>query len=191
MKRRATTCLFLLVFAVSVLAQTAKNPRPDGFGGLILNETTSTDAIAILGQPETDKVDKLEVSKLGKWLDPKHKEKVFRHLTFKKVGDFRTIELAFLEDRLMMIELEFGKSFMPEKLRNVFQVEFAPVGGPADLPDKPGQYPRPFVPTHYPDYFSLVGISERAFIWANCRASMGVPTGVERTRQISRALEKK
>lgn len=146
----------------------------------------------MLGQPAEDKVDRLDVSKIGKWLDPKHKEKIFRHLTFKKVGDFRTIELSFLDDKLMMIGLEFGKTLRPDRLNGFFGVVFALVGGPADLPDKPGQYPRPFFATSVPPSFTQVGISDGAFIWANCRAtSAGIPIGVDRTRQISRVLEKK
>ena len=191
MKRTALVSLCWALFAASALAQSDGGPRPDGFRGLTLNQTTAKDAIDLLGQPAEDKVDRLDVSKIGKWLDPKHKEKIFRHLTFKKVGDFRSIGLAFLDDRLMMIELKFGKKFEPEKLRNLFGVNFAAVGGPADLPDKVGQYPRPFYPTTYPESFSVVGISDQAFIWANCFAtSTGIPTSVDRTRQISRALEK-
>ena len=179
------------IFASGVCAQSANSPRTDGFRALILNQTTSKEAINLLGQPVSDKLDSLDISKVGKWLDPKHKEKIFRHLTFRKVGDFRAIELLFLDDKLMMIELEFGKNLKPEKLENLFGVEFAIVGGPADLPDKPGQYPTPFYATHYPDSFTLVGISDQEFIWANCSATMGEPTGVDKTRQVSRALEKK
>ncbi len=193
MKRVIVVSLSWALLAVGALAQLDNSPRPDGFRGLILNQTTAKDAIDILGQPAAeDKVDRLDVSKIGKWLDPKHKEKIFHHLTFKKIGDFRTIELSFLDDKLMMIELEFGKTFKPEKLRNLFGVEFAPVGGWSDLPDKPGQYPRPFFVTHYPESFSVLGISDQAFIWANCSASStGEPISVDRTRQISRILEKK
>jgi hypothetical protein len=32
--------------------------------------------------------------------------------------DFRTIELSFPDDELVMIELELGKSALPEKLRS-------------------------------------------------------------------------
>ena len=192
MQRTVLIAFCWALFALNAFAQTHPGPRPDGFHGLILNQTTSKDAIGILGQPAEDKVDRLEVSKISKWLDPKHKEKIFRHLTFKKIGNYRTIKLSFLDDLLIMIELEFGKTFEPKNLRNLFGIEFAVVGGPADLPDKPGQYPRPFFTTHYPDSFSVVGISDEAFVWANCRASStGIPTSVDRTRQISRRLEKK
>lgn len=193
MKRAIVVSLCWVLLAASGLAQSDNSPRPDGFRGLLLNQTTAKEAIDILGQPAAeDKVDRLDASKIAKWLDPKHKEKIFRHLTFKKVGDFRTIKLSFLDDKLMMIELEFGKTFKPEKLKNLFGVEFAPVGGWSDLPDKPGQYPTPFFPTSYPPSFAVVGISDQAFIWANCSASStGEPISVDKVRQISRALEKK
>jgi hypothetical protein len=192
MRRTIVASFCSALLAASTLAQSDNRPRPDGFRGLVLNQTTAKDAIDILGQPAEDKIDRLDVSKIDKWLGPKHKEKIFRHLTFKKIGDFRTIELSFLGDKLMMIELEFGKTLNPEKLRNLFGVAFAPVGGWSDLPDQPGQYPRPFLATRYPQSFAVVGISDQAFIWANCSASStGVPTSVDRTRQISRSLEKK
>lgn len=186
--------LLMLCYAIivaSVFAQSDNRPRPDGFRGLILNQTTSKEAIEMLGQPVSDKLDRLDISKIGKWLDPKHKEKIFRHLTFKKVGNFRTIDLSFLDEKLMMVELEFGKNLKPEKLENLFGVGFAIVGGPSDLPDEPGRYPPPFFATYYPDSFTLVGISDQVFIWANCSASTGIPTSVDRMRLVSRALEKK
>lgn len=179
-----------LIFAGALLGQSHNAPRSDGFRDLIFTKTTTKDAIDMLGQPAADKLDALDMSKVGKWLDAKHKEKIFKQLTFKKVGDFKTLKLSFLDDRLMMIELEFGKNIKPEKLRNIFGVEFAIVGGWSDLPDKPGHYPRPFFVTHFPDSFSLVGISDQAFMWANCSASTGVPTGVNRVRLVTRMLEK-
>lgn len=185
---------FLFIFATlagTLLGQSSNAPRPDGFRDLIFTKTTIKEAIDMLGQPTADKVTALDISKVGKWLDAKHKEKIFRQLAFRKVGDFRTMKLSFLDDKLMMIELEFGKNVKPEKLKNVFGVEFAIVGGPSDLPDKPGQYPRPFYATYFPDSFTLVGISDHAFIWANCSASTGVPAGVDRVRLVTRTLEKK
>lgn len=183
--------LCALIFATVTFAQGNNPPRSDGFRDLVFNKTSGKDAIDMFGEPAAEKLDALDISKVGKWLDAKHKEKIFRQLAFKKVGDFRTIKVSFLDDKLMMIELEFSKNVKPEKLRNIFGVNFAIIGGPADLPDKPGQYPMGFIATHFPDVFTLVGISEHAFFWANCSASSGVPSGVDRVRLVSRTLEKK
>jgi len=195
MKRIPILLAYATLLAANALAQTGNKPRADGFRGLILNQTTSEDAVKMMGQPASDKVDHLNVSKLSKWLDPKHKEKIFRQLAFKKIGDFSLIELSFLENKLMMIELEFKKSVEPSRLDNVFGVEFAVLGaqaGPFDLPNEPGKYPVRFLPTLYPFVYNLVGISDKAFIWVDCSTGDARVAGkVDRTRQISRVLEKK
>jgi len=166
---------------------------PTVFAG-ILNQTTSEDAARILGQPAADKVDRLDVTKISKWLDPKHKEKIFRQLSFKNVGDFSLIQLSFLENKLMMIELEFKKTILPERLDGIFGVEFAVIGaqsGPSDLPNEPGKYPVRFIPTYYPFDYNLVGISDKTFIWVDCRTGdVSRPGRVVRTRQISRVLQR-
>ena len=195
MTRSLTLTAYAALVATTALAQARNSPRADGFRGLILNQTTAEDAIRMLGQPALDKVDRLDVSRLNKWLDPKHKEKIFRQVAFKNVGDFSQIELSFLENKLMMIELQFKKNLSPLRIQNLFAVEFAIVGvqsGPSDLPDKPGKYPVRFLPDYYPFRYNIIGISDKAFIWVDCStAESRDPGRVDRTRQISRVLEKK
>jgi hypothetical protein len=181
-------CLSLLT--AGTVAQSVASP--DGFKALVLNETTIDDAISALGQPDTDKTDSLDVSKIGKGLDAKHKEKIFRKLSYKN-SDFSKIELSFLDGKLMMIDLTFKKSYDAEKISNLFAVRFALLGGPAGLPDKPGEYPVGFLATTFPAYYSMVAISERTFLFANCMSGGGgsSPGIVQRTRQITRTLQKK
>src|SRR5207253_9593018 len=111
MKRFPILLVYGALLAANASAQ-ANVPRADGFRGLILNQTTAEDAIRILGPPAADKIDRLNVSKLSKWLKAKHTEKIFRQLTFKNIGDFSRIELSFLENKLMAIELECKKSYL-------------------------------------------------------------------------------
>ncbi len=166
---------------------------PDGFMGLTLNVTTIAETEALLGPPDSDGIDNLDASKLSKWLDPKHKEKIFRQLTYKKSPDFLAIKLSFLDEKLIMIDLTYKKRVAPENLHGLFRAEFALLGGPASLPDEPGKYPIGFMATHFPPSYSMVAISNETFIFVNC-ASEGdgsSPGRVERTRQISRTLERK
>ncbi|HLL77034.1 MAG TPA: hypothetical protein VK421_17395 [Pyrinomonadaceae bacterium] len=186
---------FSLCLAASGAAaqQQQSAATPDGFTGLTLGETTVEEAVAALGQPDTDKTDKLDVSKIEKWLDKRHSEKIFRRLSYTKSEILRKLELSFLDGKLVMIDLEFKKSYDPEKLPNLFAVNFALVGGPSPLPNKPGEYPRGFLATHFPAAYALIGISPKTFILANCESAGGgsSPGRVTRTRQISRALERK
>ena len=115
MMKIITLLSIAVLLAANALAQSS-GPRADGFRGLMLNQTTSEEAVRILGQPAADKTDRLDVAKLSKWLDPKHKEKIFRQLSFKNVGDFSQIHLSFLENKLVMIDLEFKKILFPSRL---------------------------------------------------------------------------
>ena len=194
-----TKILFLLasavMFAPLICAQGNNGPRADGFGGLFLNKTSVEDATRVLGKPVSDKTDKLDVSKLAKWLDPKCKEKIFRHLSFKDVGDFSRIELSFLENTLVTIELDFKRNVSPQNLDNIFGLEFAVIGattGPSDLPNQPGRYPARFIPEYYPFAYNKIGISEDVFILADCSTGDAARPGrIDRTRQVSRTLQKK
>ena len=190
---------FLVLSSAILLAANASgqtnNSRADGFRGLILNQTTSEEAVRILGQPVTDKTDRLDVAKLSKWLDPKHKEKIFRQLSFKNVGDFSQIHLSFLENKLMMIDLEFKKILFPARLNDLFGLEFTVIGAqgsPSDLPNEPGKYPVRFIPVFYPFNYNLIGISDKTFIWVDCSTGDArTPGKIDRSRQVSRVLEKK
>ena len=189
MNRLPTILFCLLLLSAKIAAQSAASP--DGFQGLVLNETTLDDAKKALGLPDTDKTDNLDVSQIGKWLDPKHKEKLFRKLSYKS-RELSKIELSFLDDKLVMIDLTFKKGYDAEKVSNLFAVRFALLGGPASLPDKPGQYPASFFATGFPPSYSMVAISEKTFLYANCISGGGgsSPGTVLRTRQISRTLQK-
>jgi hypothetical protein len=192
-RRVITLSGLLAILAINGFAQAGNRPRPDGFRGLILNQTTPEEAINILGQPAKDVVDRLEVSELGKWLDAKYREKIFRQLTFKKVGDFHEVQLSFLENKLVMITLDFGKDLEPPKLKNLFGVEFSPVDYGMGLKDKPEEQPRRlFFARSYPSSYTAIAISDNSFIYAKCSSNnIGVPGRVDKIYQVSRALEKK
>ena len=183
------------LFLTTGWAQVGNSPQADGFRGLILNQTTAEEAARILGPPIADKTDRLDVAKLSKWLDPKHKEKIFRQLSFKNVGDFSQIHLSFLENKLMMIDLEFKKILFPARLNDLFGLQFAVIGAqgsPSDLPAEPGKYPVRFIPVFYPFNYNLIGISDKTFIWVDCSTGDArTPGKIDRSRQLSRVLEKK
>jgi hypothetical protein len=67
-----------------------------------------------------------------------------------------------------MITLNFKKDIFPPNLKQIFGVEFVPLGGPISLGNKPGEYPSTMHTTAYPLSYGAVGISARTFIYATC-----------------------
>ena len=95
----------------------------------------------------------------------------------------------------MMIDLEFKKILFPARLNDLFGLEFAAIGaqqGPSDLPNEPGKYPVRFIPVFYPFNYNMIGISDKTFIWVDCSTGDArTPGKIDRSRQVSRVLEKK
>lgn len=101
----------ILACALVTNAQaTVDRAQPDGWHGLVIDQSTPQDAINLLGKPASDKLDSVDIHGVDKWITPRHKEKIFRELTFKKVGDAKKVELSFLEDRLAVIRLDYDKN---------------------------------------------------------------------------------
>jgi len=105
----------VLTLALNISGQQPTSYKPNGWQGLILDRSTPEDATRTLGQPAKDKIDKLDVHNIDKWLSPKHKEKIFRKLIFKKIGEVEKAELAFLDDRLVSIRLEYAEKKFPTR----------------------------------------------------------------------------
>jgi hypothetical protein len=59
----------LMIYGVAPSQTYSQNyPKSESLLELVFDQTTPDDAIKILGQPITDKIDQLDVSAMGKWL---------------------------------------------------------------------------------------------------------------------------
>jgi hypothetical protein len=110
--RKAIRNLFIITLVIissvnSFADQTTVAYKPDGWQGLALDQSSPEDAIKILGQASEDKLDRLHVRNLDKWLSPKQEQKVFRVLTYKPTGEVKKVELDFIDNKLVRIHLEY------------------------------------------------------------------------------------
>jgi hypothetical protein len=192
------------------MAQEQDKPKPDRWRGLVLDQSTPEDAVKILGQPSQDKIGKLTVYDLQRWVSKKQKEKIFRNLEFKKPGGIDKATLSFLDNKLAMITLDVKSgTIAPNGLANIYVVPFQPMISAIDLAMFEKDYERnqgKIYPKTYPTVYALVAVSERSFVSAMVSnvpsfpgalgKSMGVPDEpgsfpgkVEFVQLISRALE--
>jgi hypothetical protein len=70
-----------LALAPSCMGQQTSAYNPGGWNGLTLDKSTPEDAIRVLGQPLSDKLDELRFRVIDKWITPRQKQKIFRVLT--------------------------------------------------------------------------------------------------------------
>ncbi len=160
----------VLLLAVGSSGRQANTYRSNGWQSLLLDRSTPEDAIRALGTPVGDKLDKLDIHNVDKWMTPKHKQKIFRKLTYKKAGEVKKAELAFLDNKLVSIRLEYNeKKFFAKDLEAKFELDFVLVeeGVPSD--STPSMYEgqkESLIPKVYPYVYYMVSVTPQSFISA-------------------------
>jgi hypothetical protein len=165
----------LLMLTANITGQDSKEESksalPDRWRGLILNQSTPDDAIRILGNPAEDKVDRIRVFQIDRWVTSKQKEKIFRKLLFKKPEGVDKATLSFLENKLVMIEIDTSKEkpVSPNAIANVYGIEFYPMVSALSEALYPDNFERNqgrVYPKEYPTFYHLVSVSKNSFISA-------------------------
>jgi hypothetical protein len=97
------------------LAAQEPTPQPGVWRGLVVDVSTTEDAIRILGRPSGDKSNQsLRLALVDKWLPGgKYNQKIFRQFTFKKPAGFDEAQLSFLDNKLVLIQLSARTGDIP------------------------------------------------------------------------------
>ena len=166
----ALALIGIIVLTSTGFSQQTSAYNPDSWQGLALDRSTPEDAVRILGQPASDKLDKLQIYNIDVWVTPKHKQKIFRVLTYKKTRDAERAELAFLGGKLVRIHVKYADKVFPAKdLRERFGMDFVLVRAEVPPESTPSMYEgqkEDPVLKDYPAAFYMVGVTPRSLISA-------------------------
>lgn len=162
------TVLIMILCAGVIMAQNQQSANLVKERALILDQTTSEEAMKMFGTPTNDNVDKLKIQKIDKWIASKRNEKIFKVLSFDKVRAFERIELSFLDDKLVVIHYILDKKLPARDLAQIYKIEFVPVLD--DLSDfRPSDYEQlkgNIKVANYPNVYYLIAVSKAGFISA-------------------------
>jgi hypothetical protein len=161
--------LLIIVSTVLIFGQNQDASKHDELSGLVIDQTTPEEAIKLLGSPKRDNVDKIDVQTIERWISPQRKEKVFRILSFEKAKGLQKIELAFLNNRLVLIHFVLDKRIAASDLANVYRITFIPIVNKLDENFHPSDYERyksNIGVANFPDSYSLIAVSNSSFISA-------------------------
>jgi hypothetical protein len=170
----ALTILLLLSFTLPA----TDDARSDGWAGMVLDISTPDDAVRLFGKPakEKQRVD-LELPRPFSWLSDKYKQRIFRTLTYKKLNEYKEVQFAFLDGKLVAIMMEAPNAEIekgwidPDDLEGLFAVEFKP-----HKRERGRQLPPPSefqnnAPTElkkddYDYWYDMIAVSEKSIIVA-------------------------
>lgn len=163
--------LFLLFLAVAgsgvSLRAEGENPSPDRWRGLILDQSTPTDARARLGEPKEEKTDRIYIASVDKWFTKDQKNKEFTILKFKGLEGMKNVELAFRDGKLIQISLQPKEGISPNAIGRIYGIEFSPLFSKIGMAFNPHDYERhegKVYPKKYPSFYDLVGVSRSSVI---------------------------
>jgi hypothetical protein len=144
--------------------------KPDGWHGLALDKSTPEDAIHALGQPLSDTSDRLRIRIIDKWVIPKHKQKIFRVMTYKDQGEAKKAELAFLENKLVRIYIELeDKRFPAAELKETFGTDFVLLKRRIrsdSTPSMPDEQKKSTATESYPAAYCMISVTPQSLISA-------------------------
>ena len=177
MMRLLSTATCLSVLALCSFGQQASSYKPNGWQALILDQSTSEEAVRVLGQPVSDKIDRLHIHNIDQWVTPRHKEKIFRVLTYKQIGEVDKAELDFLDNKLVRVFLEYDEKKFPAKdLSARIGLDFVMVEGEVPSDSVPSMYEgqkEALVPKVYPTAYYMVCVTPQSLVSANVLSGRG------------------
>jgi len=102
------------------------------------------------------------------WVIAKHKQKIFRVLTYKEVAGAKKAELAFLENKLVRIYIEYeDKQFPATDLKEKFGTDFVLLKHSVSSDSTPsmfeGQKESP-APESYPAGYCMISVTPQSLI---------------------------
>lgn len=166
------TLLFLL--SASAFGQTDK-ASINSWRGLVIDQTTFDQAVAVLGKPVKDKPNEtLTPIFYSKWFGNKM-PKGFREATFKNIEGLDSVVLSFKDDKLVVIEMDMKKDLSAAALTDAYDTRFYPLVGnfaggitPNDLANNDREI---IFPERFPAAYYLASANDKTIGFA--LASMG------------------
>lgn len=121
MSSKAISVCFIVV--LSAITSSAQQARPDRWKGLILDQTTPDQAIAIFGQPKNSKEQKIRIQKIGDWLGKAVKQDL-PHLRWENVAGMKSVDAYFINGKLAALDLWLSAEVRASALDSIYGVEF-------------------------------------------------------------------
>lgn len=160
---------FIFILFCSFIFAQEKPSRPSKDKAFMLDQTSPEQAVEILGKPQSDKIEKLDVLYIGKWIDDKFDKEKYRVLFYDQFEDLGKVRLTFLNEKLMAINFLLEKDVPAAQLSAVYKIRFIPIFNGFGIKDSVGEFdklPRNVSAANFPRQYYLVGTGITSVITA-------------------------
>jgi hypothetical protein len=174
---------FIFVFSLlcGFVAAQKNQPHPSKDKAFMLDQASPEQAIQILGKPQSDKIEKIDVLYVDKWIDDKFKKEKYRVLLFDKFEDLGKVRLTFLNEKLVAINFLLEKEVQAAHLSAIYKIKFMPIFSEFGIKDSVGEFDKltkNVSSAKFPRNYHLVGTSKTSVLTANIFSSEELATGI-------------
>ncbi len=160
----------------------------------ILDQTTPEQAVEILGQPQSDKAESIQVLYVDRWIADKFKKAKARVLSFKQFEDLGKVKLTFSNEKLVAINFLLEKEVPAERLSAIYKVQFIPIFNDFGIKDNVSEFDklsRNVSAANYPRNYYLVGTGKTSVIAAKIFSSKELPGNIQKANTGAEFLNRK
>jgi hypothetical protein len=173
--------IFSLLSSFVVAQQAASRPSKDK--AFILDQTSPEQAIEILGNPQSDEIEKIEVLYVGKWVDDKFKKEKYRVMFFSKFEDLGKVKLTFLKAKLLAINFLLEKDVPAARISAIYKVQFIPVFSEFGIKESVGEFDKlskNVSVANFPRQYYLVGTSNNSVLTARVFSTKELDANIQK-----------
>jgi len=179
---------FIFSLLCGLVAAQETNVRKSKNDAFLLGKTSPEQAAAILGKPQSDKTERLDVLLVRDWVGKNFKEKEARVLLFYPFEDLGKVKLSFLNEKLVAINFIVEKDIYAAELSDVYRIQFVPVFNDFSMKPSVGEFDKQtkdVLVADFPRVYHLVGTNKSSVLTARIFNGKAANPNVTRELKMS------
>lgn len=177
---RLLSLIVIIVALCGFAGAQDSNLRKSKNDAFLLEKTSPQQAIEILGKPQSDKNERIDVLFVSKWINKDFKKREARVLLFSPFEDVGKVKLSFLNDKLVAINFIVEKDIYAAQLSAIYKTQFVPVFNDFGITTSVGEFDKQsknVSAVEFPRVYHLVATNKSSVLTARV-FSANEPAGI-------------
>ncbi len=173
--------IFTLLCGFALAQENNSNNSKDK--AFLFDQTSPEQAIKILGKPQSDKTEKLDILYINDWVGKDYKKEDCRVLFFKQFEDLGKVKLTFFEEKLIAIHFIVEKDIHAAQLSSIYKTQFIPIFNKFAMKSNVNEFEKvtkDVLVVDFPRNYYLIGTSKSSVLTARIFNSYAVDGNVRR-----------
>lgn len=185
---RLLSFIFIFTSLCGFVVAQEPNLRKQKNDAFLLEKTSPEQAIEILGKPQSDKIQRLDVLLIDDWVDEKFKNNEARVLSFSPFEELGKVKLSFLNDKLVAVNFIVEKDIYAAQLSDIYKIQFVPVFNDFGVKSSVSEFekrPKNVSAADFPRVYHLIGMNKSSVLTAKIFSGKELAANVKKVNDGS------